>query len=134
MLIGAEIRLAAVKGAIALAGAAAHGAEAAIGTAGVLRRVKSEEFLCALGLQKGLDRVGEHRAAGKFVENVEIAGVDRAVALNDELIDCDYYRFLNMEVPSINAYCGEFMTQYSWAEFVAGYLDRISGDRTEGTP
>ena len=57
-----------------------------------------------------------------------------AIRLHDELIDCDYYRFLNMEVPSINAYCGEFMTQYSWAEFVAGYLDRISGDRTEGTP
>ena len=57
-----------------------------------------------------------------------------AIGLHDEMIDCDYYRFLNMEAPSINAYCGEFMTQYSWAEFVAGYLDRISGDRTEGTP
>ena len=55
-----------------------------------------------------------------------------AIALNNEMIDCDYYRFLNLEVPSINSYCGEFMTQYSWAEFVAGYLDRISSDRTEG--
>ena len=49
-----------------------------------------------------------------------------AISLNDELIDCDYYRFLKMDVPSINAYTGEFMTQYSWAEFVAGYLDRIT--------
>lgn len=49
-----------------------------------------------------------------------------AIALNDDQIDCDYYRFLKMEVPSINAYTGEFMTQYSWAEFVAGYLDRIT--------
>jgi hypothetical protein len=31
-----------------------------------------------------------------------------------------------MDVPSINTYTGEFMTQYSWAEFVAGYLDRIT--------
>lgn len=49
-----------------------------------------------------------------------------AIALNDELVDCDYYRFLKMDVPSINAYTGEFMMQYSWAEFVAGYLDRIT--------
>ena len=54
-----------------------------------------------------------------------------AIALNDEAVDCDYYRFLKMDVPSINTYTGEFMTQYSWAEFVAGYLDRLS---TGGTP
>ena len=53
-----------------------------------------------------------------------------AIALNEETVDCDYYRFLKMEVPSINAYTGEFMTQYSWAEFVAGYLDRL----TAGVP
>ena len=49
-----------------------------------------------------------------------------AIALNDETVDCDYYRFLKMDVPSINTYTGEFMTQYSWAEFVTGYLDRIT--------
>ena len=49
-----------------------------------------------------------------------------AIALNHEAVDCDYYRFLKMDVPSINTYTGEFMSQYSWAEFVAGYLDRIS--------
>ena len=49
-----------------------------------------------------------------------------AISLNDALVDCDYYRFLKMDVPSINTYTGEFMTQYSWAEFVAGYLDRIT--------
>jgi hypothetical protein len=35
-----------------------------------------------------------------------------------------------MDVPSINTYTGEFMTQYSWAEFVAGYLDRITAGST----
>lgn len=49
-----------------------------------------------------------------------------AIALNHEAVDCDYYRFLEMDVPSINTYTGEFMTQYSWAEFVAGYLDRMT--------
>ena len=56
-----------------------------------------------------------------------------AIALNKEAVDCDYYRFLQMDVPSINTYTGEFMSQYSWAEFVAGYLDRITtgGTATE---
>lgn len=53
-----------------------------------------------------------------------------AIALNYEAVDCDYYRFLMMDVPSINTYTGEFMTQYSWAEFVAGYLDRITTGST----
>ena len=55
-----------------------------------------------------------------------------AIALNDTLADCDYYRFLEMDVPSINTYTGEFMTQYSWAEFVAGYLDRITTGNSSG--
>ena len=53
-----------------------------------------------------------------------------AISLNEELVDCDYYRFLKMDVPSINTYTGDFMTQYSWAEFVAGYLDRITTGNT----
>ena len=62
----------------------------------------------------------EYRAAGVVHKTYN------AISLNDEAVDCDYYRFLKMDVPSINAYTGEFMTQYSWAEFVAGYLDRIT--------
>lgn len=49
-----------------------------------------------------------------------------AIALNGDAVDCDYYRFLEMDVPSMNAYTGDFMTQYSWAEFVVGYLDRLT--------
>ena len=66
----------------------------------------------------------EHHAANAIHKTYN------AIALNDEAVDCDYYRFLKMDVPSINTYTGEFMTQYSWAEFVAGYLDRI----TTGNP
>lgn len=56
-----------------------------------------------------------------------------AIALIDDAVDCDYYRFLKMDVPSINTYTGEFMSQYSWAEFVAGYLDRITNDKPAKT-
>ena len=62
----------------------------------------------------------QHRAANLIHKTYN------AIALNIDAVDCDYYRFLKMDVPSINSYTGEFMTQYSWAEFVAGYLDRLS--------
>ena len=68
-----------------------------------------------------------HNAAGIIHKSYN------AISLNDEMVDCDYYRFLKMDVPSINTYTGEFMTQYSWAEFVAGYLDRITTGGTSAT-
>ena len=43
-------------------------------------------------------------------------------------IDCDYYRFTDAQqpgTPEYSDYTGEFMAQYSWAEFVNGYLDRL---------
>lgn len=38
-------------------------------------------------------------------------------AVVPEKINCDYYRFLKRDVDAINLYHGEFMKQYSWAEF-----------------
>lgn len=37
--------------------------------------------------------------------------------------DCDYYEFLNGNVQVINTYCGEYMNNFSWAEFTTGVLD-----------
>jgi two-component system, LytTR family, response regulator len=47
-----------------------------------------------------------------------------SIAVDPEAIDCDYYRFLDMDVRAINAYTGEFMSQYEWAVFTTGFLDR----------
>lgn len=38
-------------------------------------------------------------------------------AVVPEKIDCDYYRFLKRDANAVNLYHGEFMKQYSWAEF-----------------
>lgn len=38
-------------------------------------------------------------------------------AVVPEKIDCDYYRFLKHDANAVNLYHGEFMKQYSWAEF-----------------
>ena len=46
----------------------------------------------------------------------------RQVAVNKEMIDCDYYRMLEGDVAAINTYKGEYMVDYSWAEYTAGSL------------
>ena len=46
------------------------------------------------------------------------------LAVIPELLDCDYYRFRQGDAAAVNLYQGEFMLQYSWAEFTAGYLDQ----------
>ncbi|MDD3369351.1 MAG: hypothetical protein PHP50_10795 [Lachnospiraceae bacterium] len=40
-----------------------------------------------------------------------------------EKIDCDYFDYLNQKPSGINAYRGEYMAQYSWAEMTHGALE-----------
>ena len=46
----------------------------------------------------------------------------RQLAVRRELLDCDYYRLLDNDPEAVNAFHGEYMTQYSWAELTAGTL------------
>jgi hypothetical protein len=32
------------------------------------------------------------------------------------MLDCDYYRFKELDAGAVNAYQNEYMNQYSWAE------------------
>ena len=43
-------------------------------------------------------------------------------AINPDLVDCDYYRMLEGDMQAVNAYYGEYMEQYSWAELTKGKL------------
>lgn len=38
-------------------------------------------------------------------------------AVNPEKMECDYYQYLKRDVAAVNRYRGEYMKQYSWAEF-----------------
>ncbi len=40
------------------------------------------------------------------------------MAVNPALLDCDYYRFAELDVGAVNAYANEYMSQYYWAEFM----------------
>lgn len=43
-------------------------------------------------------------------------------AVDPDKINCDYYSFLKGEAPGIQAYHGEYMMQYSWAEMTMASL------------
>lgn len=46
-----------------------------------------------------------------------------SLSVNVDKIDCDYYRFMEGDARVINQYNGEFMTNYSWAEFFVPVLN-----------
>ena len=41
-----------------------------------------------------------------------------ALAVNPDVLDCDYYRFKELDAGAVNAYQNEYMSQYSWADFL----------------
>lgn len=46
-----------------------------------------------------------------------------SMAVDVTKISCDYYDFMKKKTSAINAYTGEYMNEYDWAEFTIGYLD-----------
>ena len=60
-------------------------------------------------------------AMNKDLEAAGIADVVRksynSIAVDTKLIDCDYYHYLAGEATLESAYHGEFIDQYSWAEY-----------------
>ena len=44
------------------------------------------------------------------------------LAIDTSRVECDYYNFLRGERMALNAYRGEYMTQYSWAEVTRSAL------------
>ena len=44
------------------------------------------------------------------------------LAIDADRLDCDYYRMLDGDMDAVNAFRGEFMSQYGWAEILTGTL------------
>ena len=40
------------------------------------------------------------------------------MSVNVDLLDCDYYRFMELDAGAVNAYQNEYMSQYYWADFL----------------
>lgn len=45
------------------------------------------------------------------------------IGIDKNKIDCDYYNWKNGVASGINAYRGEYMSQYSWSEFTHGLIE-----------
>ena len=41
-----------------------------------------------------------------------------SLSVNVDLLDCDYYRFKELDAGAVNAYECEYMNQYYWADFL----------------
>lgn len=55
------------------------------------------------------------------IEDVLISQGQR-IAVNSNMLDCDYYRMLEGDKSAKNTFRGEYMEQYSWAEQTKGSL------------
>lgn len=55
-------------------------------------------------------------------EDAFLSGRNR-YSVDPDKIECDYYRFLQRDAAAVNSYRGEYMKQYSWAEFSLSRLE-----------
>ena len=48
----------------------------------------------------------------------EIVRSYNALSVDPKVLDCDYYRFKELDAGAVNAYECEYMIQYPWADFL----------------
>ncbi len=60
-----------------------------------------------------------------LMRSLKAVGADAAVikdfnalAVDPAVLDCDYYRFKELDAGAVNAFQNEYMSQYPWAEFM----------------
>ena len=71
---------------------------------------KQQSYLQTLiaAMNKSLKKIGAADAIRKSYN---------ALSVNVDVLDCDYYRFAELDAGAVNAYQNEYMSQYYWAEF-----------------
>lgn len=60
-------------------------------------------------MMKSLKKVGAQKAVNKSYNSLSV---------NVNTLDCDYYRFADLDAGAVNAYQCEYMSQYYWADFM----------------
>lgn len=56
-----------------------------------------------------------------------------AISVKTELVDCDYYKFLDGDENTKKLYTGEYMSNYSWAEATNAWLFAHSKNKPESS-
>lgn len=69
------------------------------------------------------------RARAQLMKILRGAGIEdiikkewNSIAVDVSRFACDSYDYLDGKLASVNAYTGEYMNEYSWAEFTAAYI------------
>ena len=86
------------------------------------KTLKSQCRVILAALKKDLIEAG---AGDVIVKNWNTWGIDTTK------INCDYYDFMQKKNKAVNAFRGEYMAQYSWAELTVGALYEITKDNIE---
>ncbi len=60
-------------------------------------------------MMRALKKVGAEEAVNKSYNSISV---------NVDKLDCDYYRFAELDAGAVNAYANEYMSQYYWADFM----------------
>lgn len=70
-----------------------------------------------------------HQVIFTLMKALKDAGIEdiviksrREIAIDVSKVDCDYYAAISGDMTQMNAFSGEYMTNYSWAEFTLGEL------------
>lgn len=77
------------------------------------RSVQSHLHILITDMNKTLGQAG--------AENIIIRNRGN-YALDTSKVSCDYFSYENGDISAINGYNGEYMSDYSWAEFTAGQI------------
>ncbi len=60
-------------------------------------------------MMKSLKKIGVEKCVNKSYNSLSV---------NVSTLDCDYYRFAELDPGAVNAYGSEYMSQYYWADFM----------------
>lgn len=95
-------------------------------------RVTRSELASVLWEEKPYDRTTQnnlHRVISDLMKVLKEKGIKEILiktrselAINTALVDCDYYRAVSGDISRMNTFMGEYMSNYSWAEFTLGGL------------
>lgn len=72
------------------------------------------------------------RVRGQLSKLLKSAGIGdilrkdfNSLAIDTGRVNCDYHEFLKGDVTALNTYAGEYMSEYSWAEFMVAQLNNL---------
>lgn len=97
-------------------------------------RVTFPELATILWEDRPYDRVLQnniHRTISDLLKCLRSLGIadiviktHKDIAIDPDKISCDYYGAISGDMRQMNAFAGEYMSNYSWAEFTLGTLCR----------